>query len=403
MVPGDGDDEEEVDQDAMAAEWAAMAGDDDGGEGVDQDAMAAEWAAGSGGGEDELASSWAAELGSDDLGAASGELSAAEESGGRELNQNEIDNLLGFEENSATTERSGILAIINSNDISYERLPMLEVVFDRLERMLTTSVRNFTSENVDINLENITAQRCGDYLNSVPLPAMISVFKAVEWDNFGLITVDSPMIYSIVDVLLGGRRGTIPMRVEGRPYTTIEASLVERLIRLVLADLSSAFAPITPVQFRFDRMETNPRFAAIARPGNACVVFKLRIDVQDRGGCIEFLIPYATLEPARDLLLQMFMGEKFGRDSIWENHLAREILVTEVDLEAVLDEQTVSLHDVTRWKVGTILPLNSRDNSSVVVRCGNVPMLKGRVGRIGDHMAIEIEESLKGVEALAVD
>jgi hypothetical protein len=24
----------------------------------------------------------------------------------------------------------------------------------------------------------------------VPLPAMISVFKAVEWDNYGLITVD---------------------------------------------------------------------------------------------------------------------------------------------------------------------------------------------------------------------
>ena len=185
------------------------------------------------------------------------------------------------------------------------------------------------------------------------------------------------------------------MRVEGRPYTTIEASLVERLIRLILADLSSAFAPITPVQFRFDRMETNPRFAAIARPGNACVVFKLRIDVQDRGGSVEFLIPYATLEPARDLLLQMFMGEKFGRDSIWENHLAREILVTDVDLEAVLDEQLVTLHDVTRWEVGTILPLNARDNSQVTVRCGNVPMLKGRVGKIGDHMAIEIEETLQ--------
>ena len=69
--------------------------------------------------------------------------------------------------------------------------------------------------------------------------------------------------------------------------------------------------------------------------------FKLRIDLEDRGGTIEFLIPYATLEPARDLLLQMFMGEKFGRDSIWENHLAREIWVTDVELEAVLEEQTV--------------------------------------------------------------
>src|SRR3954470_3050697 len=80
-------------------------------------------------------------------------------------------------------------------DITYERLPMLEIVFDRLERMLTTSVRNFTSENVDIDLETITAQRFGDYLNSVPLPAMLAVFRAVEWDNFGLVTVDSPLIY----------------------------------------------------------------------------------------------------------------------------------------------------------------------------------------------------------------
>ena len=102
-------------------------------------------------------------------------------------------------------ERTGIMSLVQSRDITYERLPMLEVVFDRLERMLTTSVRNFTSENVDISLENITAQRFSDYMNTVSTPAMIAIFKAVQWDNYGLITVDSAMIYSIVDVLLGGR------------------------------------------------------------------------------------------------------------------------------------------------------------------------------------------------------
>ena len=97
------------------------------------------------------------------------------------------------------------MSLVRSRDITYERLPMLEVVFDRLERMLTTSVRNFTSENVDISLENISAQRFSDYMNSVSAPAMIAIFKAVQWDNYGLITVDSAMIYSIVDVLLGRR------------------------------------------------------------------------------------------------------------------------------------------------------------------------------------------------------
>ena len=220
---------------------------------------------------------------------------------------------------------------------------MLEVVFDRLVRMMTTSLRNFTSENVEISLEGITSLRFGDYLDTVPLPAMIAVFRAVEWDNYGLLTVSSPLIYAIVDVLLGGRRGLSPIRLDGRPFTTIERALVERLIRLVLSEMGNAFAPLSAVEFRHERLETNPRFATIARPTNAAVLFKLHIEIDNRGGPLEVLIPYATLEPVRDLLLQMFMGEKFGRDTIWESHLARQILVTAIELEALLEEQTIPL------------------------------------------------------------
>src|SRR3546814_56938 len=124
------------------------------------------------------------------------------------------------------------------------------------------------------------------------------------------------------------------MRIEGRPYTTIERNLVERMVNVVLSDLSAAFDPLSPVTFRFDRLETNPRFATIARPANAAVLARLRIDMEDRGGRLELMLPYATLEPVRELLLQMFMGEKFGRDSIWETHLANELWNTDVELDA---------------------------------------------------------------------
>ena len=151
------------------------------------------------------------------------------------------------------------------------------------------------------------------------------MFKAEEWDNFGLFTVNSSLIYSIIDVLLGGRRGQTAIRIEGRPYTTIETNLVKRMIEVVLADAEQAFRPLSPVHFNIDRLETNPRFAAISRPANAAILVRLRIDMEDRGGTIELLLPYATIEPIRDVLLQMFMGEKFGRDPIWEGHLATEI------------------------------------------------------------------------------
>ena len=375
-TPGDDDTE----QDALAAEWeASLGGGDDDDGGGDQDDLAAEWEA-MVGGEDE------------DAGAGGGD--AGREST-RVLNQEEIDSLLGFdEEHEDETTKSGIQAILSSALVSYERLPMLEVVFDRLVRLMSTSLRNFTSDNVEVSLDNIASIRFGDYLNSIPLPAMLSVFKAEEWDNFGLITVDSSLIYSIVDVLLGGRRGTAAMRIEGRPYTTIERSLVERMVHVMLGDLGAAFEPLSPVSFRFDRLETNPRFATISRPSNAAIVARLRIDMEDRGGRLELLLPYATLEPVRELLLQMFMGEKFGRDSIWETHLAEELWMTEVDLEAVIDTQIMKLADVFDLKVGSQIMFSTSPEDAIELHCGEVPMYTGRMGRKGQNIAIRIEDRI---------
>ena len=313
----------------------------------------------------------------------------------RILNQDEIDSLLGFDlSDEEAAERSGIRAIINSALVSYERLPMLEIVFDRLVRLMTTSLRNFTSDNVEVSLDNISSIRFGDYLNSIPLPAILSVFKAEELENYGLLTVDSNLIYSIVDVLLGGRRGTAAMRIEGRPYTTIERVLVQRMVEVVLADARAAFEPLTPVTFTLDRLETNPRFAAIARPANAAILVKLRIDMEDRGGRIELLLPYATLEPIRKMLLQQFMGEKFGRDNIWESHLATELWTTQLDVRAVLDEHELPLRQVLELKVGDTLLLNATPDSQVELRAGTVPLTRGRMGRRNHHIAVRVEAPL---------
>src|SRR5580658_4318153 len=318
----------------------------------------------------------------------------------RILNQDEIDSLLGFDlADDADADRSGIRAIINSALVSYERLPMLEIVFDRLVRYMTTSLRNFTSDNVEVSLDNISSIRFGDYLNSIPLPAILSVFRAEELDNLGLLTGDSSLIYSIVDVLLGGRRGTAAMRIEGRPYTTIERVLVERMVEVVLHDCHVAFEPLAPVSFTLDRLETNPRFAAIARPANAAILVKLRIEMEDRGGRTELLLPYATLDPIRKLLLQQFMGEKFGRDSIWESHLATELWSTKVDIEAILDEQTMPLNEVMSLEVGQTMMLNSSPDSKIKLRCRGVPLLTGRMGRVGSSIAVRVDAAIERTDA----
>src|SRR6266849_289969 len=207
-------DNDPVDQDAIAAQWEASL--------VSEDPAAAAQAAAANELYGTMALQWAAmvEDGGRDLG-------GGKSGGERVLSQEEIDNLLGFSVSDVSLDdNSGIRAIIDSAMVSYERLPMLEIVFDRLVRLMTTSLRNFTSDNVEVSLDRITSVRFGDYLNSIPLPAILAVFRAEQLDNFGLVTVNSSLIYSIIDVLLAGRRCQSAIRVEGRPYTTIETNLV---------------------------------------------------------------------------------------------------------------------------------------------------------------------------------
>lgn len=361
----------------------------------DQDKLSDEWgldgaAAGAAavpatGSEDEMGAEWAAMLENE------GEAGAAD----RVLNQDEIDSLLGFDPNAGGgAELTGVQALINSALVSYERLPMLEIVFDRLVRLATTSLRNFTSDNVEVALDLISSVRFGDYLNSIPLPAILSVIKAEEWENYGLLTVDSALIYSMIDVLLGGRRVGGQIRVEGRPYTTIEMALARRMIEVILEDTHRAFEPVTEVNFKIERLETNPRFAAISRPANAAILIELRIEMDDRGGKVEILLPYATIEPIREQLLQMYMGEKFGRDPIWEGHLATEIFAADIEVDAILHEMDLPLSRVLSMQPGDTVMFDRAPGDPIRLRCGEVELTEAIMGHIGSHVSVRVSRPL---------
>ncbi|MES2252317.1 MAG: flagellar motor switch protein FliM [Pseudomonadota bacterium] len=311
-------------------------------------------------------------------------------------NPSDIEALLGFDLGSkgSHTARKGMEAILKKTMIYYERLPMLEVVFDRLIRLLSTNLRNFTSDNVEIKMESSKSTRFGDYLNSIPLPAMLGVFKANEWDNQGLIVVDSALIYSIVDVLLGGRHSSSGLSLDGRMYTTIECNLIEKLMYVFLEDLSAAFEPVSPVQFVFERLEVNPHFALISRASNAGILVKLSVEIDDRFGKISLFLPYATIEPIRELLLQNFMGEKFGRDSIWEHHLISELKETEITFDIHLLSEMMQLSKVLNLKVGDSIYFASNPQTQVTAKSGEHSLFRGIVGHKNGKVAIKIQENL---------
>jgi flagellar motor switch protein FliM len=94
------------------------------------------------------------------------------------------------------------------------------------------------------------------------------------------------------------------------------------------------------------------------------------------------------------MLLQQFMGEKFGRDNIWEGHLASELWTTQTEVRAVLDEQQAPLSSVLNLKVGDTLMLNATPDSDISIRAGSIPLTVGKMGRKGAHIAVRVERPI---------
>ena len=313
----------------------------------------------------------------------------------RILDQNEIDSLLGIDADGEGN-KSGLQALIETNIVNYEKLPMLDHIFDKFERFLSTSLRHFTADNVDVTVSGMTSVRFGEYLNSVPLPAGLVVVNAQGLDDYILVVYESKLIYAVVDILLGGRKSK-PARIEGRSFTNIERSIMDNLTEVVLHELSAAFQQVAPIQFKAERMEVNPRFAVITREANAAILVSVRVTLEEREGIVQFCLPYATLEPVRDQMLQGFMGEKHGQDNIWENHLAQELYRTNVSVDAVLDEMHFSLSDVLEWKLGDTIGINANQNSPIQLNCGFRHKMVGSMGKVGNFKGIKIHKTITDV------
>lgn len=328
-------------------------------------------------------------------------LEADKNDGGQQLGQKEIDSILsgvhgddsaqetksGFEDDQAQPDR-----LLYGRADSYERLPMAEVVFERLSRILAVTLRNLFQDNVEVRLARLASQRLADSFSEIAPMALLGVFRAREWDNLGIIHIDAETVNNLTEILLGGRRVPVESGRLPKPITSISRNLSERLIRLMLHDLKTSFAPICEVTFDFERTETDPRFATIGRNSGVALTARLSLHSAGRNCMIDIILPFATLEPVRELLLQQFMGEKFGRDSIWETHLAEELWHTDIEMEAVLDEQTMKLGAVMNLREGDIIPINAPRGSDVVLRCGNVDLFAGRLGVRHGRIAASIKE-----------
>lgn len=292
---------------------------------------------------------------------------------------------------------NGIKAVLEQSLQSYDRLPMLEIIFDKFVRQLSTSLRNLTSEPVDVSITEFSSLRFGGYFESQKNPYTIVVFKIVEWENLGLLIMENNMIFSFVDLLLGGKKNTLQLEEHDydRILTSIEQGLARQLAEMILGELSIAFDQISPATFTYERLESNPNFVTISRPGDAVIVTKLKIEVDEQVKHCEILIPYKTIEPVKEQMQQVFLGDKFGGDLEWEKNLLKTMSDVELPIEAVITNRISTIEEIAKLKIGDTFVLDHTKEKDVTVRSGDVALFTAKVGKIKNKVAVDLKNFIE--------
>jgi len=286
--------------------------------------------------------------------------------------------------------------IIQKSMKRFERLPMLDVIYDRFALGLNSTLKTFTTATVEATVIGLEYRQYSDAMDCLPLPSLLAVAHANPWDNDILVSMDAPFLYGALEIMLGGRKSS-PARAEGRSFTGIERQIGEELCNVMLKDLGEAFEQITQVEFAVSRTETNPQFATICQPQGACIHVQLALKLDGRKGRIDFVLPYSTIEPIRGSLSRVFFGEKLGGDSAWQEHLSDRILKSSVEVTGVLHEFTATLQEMLDWKVGQTIDLRIGADQEAVACFGDHNLFRGKVGqKENGSAALRVTKLLEG-------
>ena len=314
------------------------------------------------------------------------------------LSQDEVDSLLRgvtgeVEEVKEDAAAGGVKSynMATQERIVRGRMPTMEIINERFARLFRIALYNFIHRSSEVSVGPVKVVKFSEFIRNLPVPANLNLVSVKPLRGTALFIFDPNLVFMVVDSLFGGD-GRFHTRVEGREFTQTEHRIIQKLLEVLFETYTKSWESVQKLEFEFQRSEVNPQFANIATPNEVVVVTTFEVEFTGVGGSIHICMPYAMIEPIRELLYSTMQGDHVIADKRWLHMLAKQIQSADIELTAVLGHANVTLDDVLKMRNDDIIPLDVPDNVSVLV--DGVPVMECKSGISNAHYALKVEKML---------
>jgi flagellar motor switch protein FliM len=312
------------------------------------------------------------------------------------LSQDEIDALLnGVDSGAVSTEAPADTGEARPYDFATQdrivrgKMPTLEMVNERFARMWRVGLFNLLRRSADLSVRGVELMKFGDYLHTLYVPTNLNLIKMKPLRGTGLIIFEPTLVFAVLDNFFGGS-GRFHARIEGREFTPTEMRVIQLMLKQAFVDLAEAWAPVLHVEFEYTNSEVNPHFASIVSPREYVVISKFHVELEGGGGEMHVTLPYSMLEPLRELLDAGIASDRVEKDDTFTHTIREQLEDMQVELAGVLTRRVISLRELTNWKVGDILPIETP--RAVDLLAEGLTVARGEFGLSSGKNAIKISE-----------
>ena len=322
------------------------------------------------------------------------------------LSQDEIDALLhGVDdvEEEETVEASAKSGETSDYDFSSQdrlvrgRMPTLEMINERFARHMRISLFNMMRRTAEVSINGIQMIKFGEYVHTLFVPTSLNMVRFRPLKGTALLTMEARLVFILVDNFFGGD-GRYHAKIEGREFTPTERRIVQMLLKIIFEDYKVAWSPVMDVSFEFLDSEVNPSMANIVSPTEVVVISSFHIELDGGGGDFHVVLPYAMLEPIRELLDAGLQTDKEETDMRWSKALRDEVMDVSVEISTKFIEVTLPLQKIMDLKKGDIIPIEMPEHITVLIE--KLPSFRAKLGRSRNNLALKIESKIKRPESV---
>jgi flagellar motor switch protein FliM len=275
------------------------------------------------------------------------------------------------------------------NRVSKDQLRTLQNIHETFAKTFNAYLAVRLRTIVDINLISVDQLQYSEFILSISDPSCIYIFRVEELNGVGIMEISPQLVLFIVDRLFGGKGSTAE---EARPITTIEQTVMKKIIEKAMENLATAWQQVTPLTFILEGFESNPDVVQIAPPGETVITISLEIKIQDTSSLMNVCFPYLTLEDIIGKLnVQHFVS--MTKKDISDEETTRindRLVLSALPVVTYLGNSSVTVRDLVRLQRGDVIRLDKRVDEMLDIVIGGSRKFKGWPGIAGKKKAVKI-------------